>query len=55
MTPADPGSLEGQLHSVYAEREKLANELGTADADELIAMFRELHANQRPVVEEVAL
>ena len=40
--PADPGSLEGQLHSVYAERERLAAELGTADTDELVAMVKQL-------------
>ena len=40
--PEDPGSLEGQLYSLYAEREMLAAALGTADANELIALVHEL-------------
>jgi len=40
--PVDPGSLEGQLHSLYAEREMLAAALGTADANELIALVHDL-------------
>ena len=40
--PEEPGSLEGQLRSLYAERELLTAEVGTADAEELIALVREL-------------
>ena len=44
----DPGSLEGQLVSLYAERARLVAELGTADADELVALVAGLRSGARP-------
>ncbi len=38
----DRGDMEAQLLSLYAERERLAQALGTADADQIIAMVRSL-------------
>lgn len=45
-TPAGTtlASMEAQLRSLYAEREKLFTALGTADADTLIALVRSLEA-----------
>lgn len=45
VPPQDPGGLEGQLHALYAERARLVAELGTADADELIALVADLRAD----------
>lgn len=53
--PQDPGSLEGQLHSLYAERELLAAELGTADANELIALVAELRLGAAPFDESLVM
>ena len=36
--------MEAQLLALYEERKRLARELGTADADRLIAMVRSLEA-----------
>jgi hypothetical protein len=36
------GDMESQLRSLYAERERLHQALGTADADKIIAMVRSL-------------
>ena len=38
------GSLEAQLISLYEEREKLEQQIGHADADEIIAAFHTLSA-----------
>ncbi len=40
--PADRGDMEAQLTCLYAERERLARVLGTADAERIIAMVRSL-------------
>ena len=40
----EDGSMEAQLVSLYAERERLTNELGIADADDIIAMVRSLES-----------
>ena len=36
------GDMESQLRSLYAERERLHQALGTADAEQIIAMVRSL-------------
>ena len=38
----EPGGLEAQLQVLYAEREKLAQELGVSDAESLITMVRSM-------------
>ncbi|HJL18292.1 MAG TPA: hypothetical protein RMH99_21695 [Sandaracinaceae bacterium LLY-WYZ-13_1] len=38
------GDLEAQLLTLYADRERLHRELGTADPDEILAMIRSLEA-----------
>ncbi|MGI4788641.1 MAG: hypothetical protein ACRYFS_07300 [Janthinobacterium lividum] len=40
----DAGSLEGQLNSLYEDREYLERELGLSDARELVTMVRSLEA-----------
>jgi hypothetical protein len=44
VSDVDTQSLVEQLETLYAERELLERELGTADARELIARVRELEA-----------
>jgi len=53
MTPTDPSpeelmvaSLEAQLCDIYEGNELLHKELGTANADEIIAMVSSLRAQQ---------
>lgn len=52
--PSDPIEidLEAQLVSLYAERERLFQELGTADADHLIALVRGLESQLADVYAE---
>jgi photoactive yellow protein len=47
FTSSTEAAMEAQLISLYAEREKLHRELGIADADDLIAMIRNLEAQLR--------
>lgn len=39
---SDTGTMEGQLSLLYAEKELLEKELGTSDAQEIIAMVKSL-------------
>ena len=38
------GGLVAQLHALYAERERLHATIGTADADDIIALIASLEA-----------
>jgi hypothetical protein len=38
------GDLQTQLLALYGDRERLHRELGTADAEEIVAMVRSLEA-----------
>ncbi len=49
---SEEGGFEAQLASLYGERESLQRELGTADAEEVIQMFKNFEEQLKSLYQE---
>jgi hypothetical protein len=49
---SEEGGFEAQLASLYGERESLQRELGTADSEEVIQMFKNFEAQLKSLYQE---